>query len=504
MGDVDQAIAPQLSLEDWEELKPIFGQRFRYEKLTKSYRSSKEITSLASVIPSVTKEIVNFFEEGRKPRLLELPSEADPGDVAELIVTEIGQLREKGNQSIGIICRTREEVRRIMRRLPSRLPEGMKAKTIRDEDDVLEDADIAVLPIYLAKGLEFDAVILPDVSSENYGAEADRRILYTAITRPLHDLTMIVCNDRSPFLPIPEAQLYDLISLELPKRERKRPQTGESTPQTTEKESPFAAMSEAELLEALRDAYAARTKAPTKVRSQVTTLIKPIKGFPNDPLKAPFDHVVKKLTRRAQSTLPEDFGPIAALWQLAHKATLLTEIPAPKETAETAPPAPEKEVHPMPENPPLADDNEIATQLTFWRDLDSESSLWQSLDDYINELMQISAAKQEERKATITLRRANQLIEQLVSSLDTLNEDIGCSPQTWNITDMAATEIQTFLPQLEELNQKINEYSENNAKAGSLSVQERIVNYQRQATLLGEIPKLSSSIQASLKPTELS
>ena len=50
---------------------------------------------------------------------------------------------------------------------------------------------VFLLPIYMAKGLEFDAVILCDVSQGVYEGEEDRRLLYVACTRALHRLSLI-------------------------------------------------------------------------------------------------------------------------------------------------------------------------------------------------------------------------------------------------------------------------------------------------------------------------
>ena len=57
-----------------------------------------------------------------------------------------------------------------------------------------------VLPIYLAKGLEFKQVLLYDVSEENYHTDQDRRILYTAISRAMEELVVTSKGTFSPFL----------------------------------------------------------------------------------------------------------------------------------------------------------------------------------------------------------------------------------------------------------------------------------------------------------------
>ena len=60
-----------------------------------------------------------------------------------------------------------------------------------------------VLPAYLAKGLEFDAVILANAGGEHYRDESERLLLYTACTRALHVLRVYCVGEPSPFLPNP-------------------------------------------------------------------------------------------------------------------------------------------------------------------------------------------------------------------------------------------------------------------------------------------------------------
>ncbi|MEC5119080.1 ATP-binding domain-containing protein, partial [Lactiplantibacillus plantarum] len=50
---------------------------------------------------------------------------------------------------------------------------------------------IVVLPIYLAKGLEFDSVIAYDVSEQNYPEKLWRGTLYTIASRAMHHLNLV-------------------------------------------------------------------------------------------------------------------------------------------------------------------------------------------------------------------------------------------------------------------------------------------------------------------------
>ena len=53
----------------------------------------------------------------------------------------------------------------------------------------------------LAKGLEFDAVLIPDVSADRYpGSDLDARLLYVTMTRPLHRLYCYCTGELTPLL----------------------------------------------------------------------------------------------------------------------------------------------------------------------------------------------------------------------------------------------------------------------------------------------------------------
>ncbi|HEY8513794.1 MAG TPA: ATP-binding domain-containing protein, partial [Cyclobacteriaceae bacterium] len=59
---------------------------------------------------------------------------------------------------------------------------------------------VVITTVPLAKGLEFDEVIVPFASADNYGTEGDRRLLYIACTRAMHRLTVTHTGKRSPWL----------------------------------------------------------------------------------------------------------------------------------------------------------------------------------------------------------------------------------------------------------------------------------------------------------------
>jgi DNA helicase-2/ATP-dependent DNA helicase PcrA len=51
----------------------------------------------------------------------------------------------------------------------------------------------------MAKGLEFDEVIVPQATASNYRSEIDRGMLYVAATRAMHRLTLTHSGDFTEF-----------------------------------------------------------------------------------------------------------------------------------------------------------------------------------------------------------------------------------------------------------------------------------------------------------------
>lgn len=52
----------------------------------------------------------------------------------------------------------------------------------------------------MAKGLEFDEVIIPHAGRKNYKTEIDRSMLYIAVTRAMHRLSLTSSGEITGFL----------------------------------------------------------------------------------------------------------------------------------------------------------------------------------------------------------------------------------------------------------------------------------------------------------------
>jgi DNA helicase-2/ATP-dependent DNA helicase PcrA len=194
LGDPSQTIHPYMrgGIYGEEKLYDIFpeGSTLRLQ-LSKSYRSTLEITRftrriLHKPLPEGTVE-----RHGREPVILGF---ADETELRKHIVSDVQSFIEAGLASIGILTHTKREAADVYIALRRKLP--LKAVFSGDEEYV---RGIAVMPVYLAKGLEFDAVIVYNASKEEYSPD-EQLYLYTACTRALHELHVYYVGEASELL----------------------------------------------------------------------------------------------------------------------------------------------------------------------------------------------------------------------------------------------------------------------------------------------------------------
>lgn len=197
LGDFGQAIFTQAtSLEAADSpLVRLFGEaETSLIRLLRSYRSTREIVEFTKAMLPDGEAIVPFDRRGRKPLLT---TREDSAQRAAQIVADIASLRAEGYDSIAIITKTAMESRNAYDAL--RLQGGEALQLITKETPDFEKG-VMILPVYLAKGVEFDAVLVYDASSAAYGRDNERKLLYTACTRAMHRLQLYTTGDLSPFV----------------------------------------------------------------------------------------------------------------------------------------------------------------------------------------------------------------------------------------------------------------------------------------------------------------
>ena len=69
-----------------------------------------------------------------------------------------------------------------------------------DAKSVAFGSGIVITTAHLAKGLEFDSVLVPFCTDKNYQSEPDRQMLYVACTRAMHTLDVTYCKKSTSFI----------------------------------------------------------------------------------------------------------------------------------------------------------------------------------------------------------------------------------------------------------------------------------------------------------------
>ncbi|MBE7103741.1 AAA family ATPase [Bacillus cereus] len=194
LGDLSQAIYDYQGIEDWNAFKEVFQETGYYE-LTRSYRSTKEIIEFANEIIKNAEIPVGLatpvFRSGEDVKVIRAEDQ-----FTEVLKT-LQHLQNEDVKTIAVIGRTDDECRDIYEKLTNA---GWTVNVI-EADQSKYEGGISVVPVYLAKGLEFDAVILIDVDEEHYkNTKHDAKLLYVACTRSLHDLWIFHSGEASPLI----------------------------------------------------------------------------------------------------------------------------------------------------------------------------------------------------------------------------------------------------------------------------------------------------------------
>lgn len=194
LGDFNQAIFAHASeMVDFHTLTSLYGQEnTEVINMSRSYRSTKPIIELTrSLVPNGGR-IIPFDRDGERPVLTQV---ANHEELHRRIVEKVEELRSLGFHSIAIICKSAEESLSAYQAL-SKI-EGIK---LIKSSSIEYEQGVVVIPSYLSKGIEFDAVIIYDSSENVYGEETLRRVFYTACTRAMHHLQLYSVGEPTHFL----------------------------------------------------------------------------------------------------------------------------------------------------------------------------------------------------------------------------------------------------------------------------------------------------------------
>ncbi len=186
-GDLTQSIYQYRGIKDWESvIEESFNEDCSIKYLLKSYRTTAEIMNAANNIVDHIgmKKAEPVIRHGASVNYIE-----NDYELTANIAGIINRGLEIGYKSIAVITKTEEEADCIKKELEKL---GINAESINSANSVYSGS-ICTIPCYLSKGLEFDSVIISDASEQKYDSSKaiDMKLLYVAMTRALHELTVL-------------------------------------------------------------------------------------------------------------------------------------------------------------------------------------------------------------------------------------------------------------------------------------------------------------------------
>ncbi len=201
LGDLCQGIHSYRGIRDWKEVQErVFDdRRSGFLTLEQSYRTTVEIMDAANKVITKVKDrnlviAKPVIRHGDKVEIIRMESTSQ-------LYSEIGEnirrLKNAGFSSVAVIGKTMDECKALFNML-KKYDETIHLITGKEK---VYKGGIVIVPSYLSKGLEFDAVIISNGSSTEYqGSELDAKLLYVAMTRPLHKLYIYYLKDLSPLI----------------------------------------------------------------------------------------------------------------------------------------------------------------------------------------------------------------------------------------------------------------------------------------------------------------
>ena len=180
LGDINQSLFIQESFQNSFNGSLI--------KLNNSYRSSKQIFDFLNLI--IKNEGINTVERnGKDVEILK------SDDEKEMLDTLVNMILTYNGKSLGIITKSFKDAKKLYDKIKNKCDVNLlnyKSKDIK--------RGCIIGSLYLTKGLEFEKVIVIDVSENKYRNNIDRNYLYIACSRAMHELSLLSIGEVSKLI----------------------------------------------------------------------------------------------------------------------------------------------------------------------------------------------------------------------------------------------------------------------------------------------------------------
>ena len=209
LGDLAQGIHSYRGIRNWKDVveKVFASGKCRYLTLEQSYRTTVEIMNAANGILNMSRisgivPAKPVVRHGDKPVVYRFTKK---DRMIGALEKRVHVLKNNNYNTIALICKTAEECCSLKKLLDMG---GKVAVKLLSSDDISYEGGTVIVPSYLAKGLEFDSVIICSWEEDYFIDELDLKLLYVAMTRALHSLDVMCMIENMALLNDMDKNLY--------------------------------------------------------------------------------------------------------------------------------------------------------------------------------------------------------------------------------------------------------------------------------------------------------
>lgn len=207
LGDLSQGIHSYRGTSDWEQvIKGVFPEG-HIRTLNRSYRTTVEIMNAANellrphVDPSILAQPV--VRHGNIPQLIYYDQKKV---LIQQITNKVEELKTFKYEQMAIIVKSHSDAQNMQRLLKRH--SSLLTQLLKGEETFDTEADVIIVPAYIAKGLEFDVVMIVTLDDVFVNRDLDIKLLYVAMTRALHELSFFTCQGQMPLIESMPNELF--------------------------------------------------------------------------------------------------------------------------------------------------------------------------------------------------------------------------------------------------------------------------------------------------------
>ncbi|WP_233218734.1 HelD family protein [Deinococcus arcticus] len=199
LGDLNQGMHGYKGPSSWEAVQAqLPGAEVR--TLGRTYRSTRQITELGARIAATYNRaaaVQGVDRDGAEVQRYVAPADSPHGELP-LIAQAVKDAQAAGHTNIAIVTRRGVDADRLAEALREF---DTDAQPITTQEHRFRGG-LVILPVNLAKGLEFSAAIVASANADTYdeSTEYERRLLYVSASRALHWLALVSVGDLHPLV----------------------------------------------------------------------------------------------------------------------------------------------------------------------------------------------------------------------------------------------------------------------------------------------------------------